>query len=903
MYEQYEEKMTRLAKALRKAKKITLIVIAAMIPLLIFCFGVGFRYRDLTCKSVYYGETPKPSSGFSAIGETTYEYRLADDDEAEWSEEVPRLPGRYEVRAHSVSILGFEKDSDSAEFEIMPKELELWLPKLETANDPERVVVTDENYSVEGFVYGDRLTSCTIEYPDRDKGGVLKTVRYRIGEITVVHEDGTDATDCYRLPKKRDGEIEDTRTIITVEAGSQTVKYDGDPFAFLHCDSWKITSGALKPGHTPEFHCDYTGFSGVGSLYAINRIDPDRSCITDEDGNNVIDQYRIIYTDGNLQMERRSITVASGSASKAYDGTMLTCDDFTVDGDGLAADDRIEVRCDGFQTYPGVSANTIGFVKIVNDRYGDVSNYYTIIKKPGTLTVTGNNKDDPDGGGKGGSGGKGGNGKGFSGEVDSANEDSFDLSKFGMDFGGGGYGGGMSANPPIVFSFYGQSDRDYYFKEFSYGYYDGHSWYKIEGEGAYQPWCEYLTGNALKDSGYSRDAVIIKDLKLKHLVYPYFMTADPSVNDTDNKYSCETYVSGNYSMFPYMGSDQEMEYREFVYTNYTNISEELRNELRRLGSSAGIYEYDATIDLVNNIARYIQGAAEYTLEFPDFPDDQDMVLYFLTVSKKGICQHYAAAAAMMYRAYGIPARFCVGLMQTGRPGQWVSVTTNRGHAWVEVYLDGTGWVPVEVTGAANGLGGSNGIGTIGGGDIIDWDPYDAYLYITYDTLSREYDGEWYPGDFTFKWHLLSGRLREGDTIQAPEITMSGNKLYRDVGEYLPAQYMNIPIKVYDASGKDVTALYGIGYSEPRVVITARKLDLMIYSDSDGNPNSVRWSITGGSLAEGHSLRVLTEETDLGQDIAVYIGEMGQRTIYIQILDANGRGVTENYQIDYRYATK
>ncbi|MBO4652998.1 MAG: transglutaminase domain-containing protein [Lachnospiraceae bacterium] len=899
MYEQYEKKMTHLAQVLRRTKKIALIVIALMIPILVFVFGVGFRYRDLSCESVYYGETPKPSSGFSAIAETTYEYRLADDKDSKWSEEVPRLPGRYEVRAHSVSILGFEKDSDSTEFEILPKELELWLPDYEAAKDPERVIISEENYSIGGLVYGDRVTGSTIEYPDRDKGGVLKTVRYCVGEVTIEHEDGTDATDCYKLPKKY-GEITDTRTIITVEAESQTLKYNGDPFEFLHCDKWKITAGELKPGHTAEFHCVYENFAGVGSLYAVNHIDPERSCITDEDGNDVTDQYRIIYNDGNLSVERRSIIVTSGSASKPYDGTMLTCDEYTVDGDGLANGDSIEVRCDGYLIYPGTAANTIAVVKIVNDKYGDVSNYYSVVRKTGTLTVTGN-KDDKDGKGKDGKGQQRGDGKGFTGEIDSAEEDGFDLSKNGFEFKSNGFGPGANMEPPIVFSFYGQSDRDYYFKEFSYGYYDGHSWYKIEGEEEFKPWSEYITGNNLKESGYSRDAVVIKDLKLKHLVYPYFMTMDPSVSDTDNKYTCETYVPGAYDWYVYSSSEREEQYREFVYANYTYISDDLRDALLALGAEGGISSYSDTYTLVGDIARYIQNAASYTMEFPDFPDDKDMVLYFLTESKQGICQHYAAAAAMMYRAYGIPSRFCVGLVQQGRPGQWTSVTANRGHAWVEVYLGGTGWVPVEVTGSDSGLGVGNGL--IQGGDIFNWDYNDLYLLISYDVLSREYDGTYPDYEFTFNWHQTYGQLREGDTIVGPSYTLSGYELYKNVGEYIFTQNSVIPIKVIDANGKDVTYLYSISVNDPRIIITSRMLNLMIYADSDGNPNSVRWSITSGTLADGHTLRVLTEEDEWDHGVAVEIGSMGQRTVYVQVLDENGRNVTDNYTIDYRYATR
>ena len=43
-------------------------------------------------------------------------------------------------------------------------------------------------------------------------------------------------------------------------------------------------------------------------------------------------------------------------------------------------------------------------------------------------------------------------------------------------------------------------------------------------------------------------------------------------------------------------------------------------------------------------------------------------------------------------------------------GEWTEITLKDAHAWVEVYLDGIGWVQVEVTGgAADGGNGSPAI--------------------------------------------------------------------------------------------------------------------------------------------------------------------------------------------------
>ena len=88
---------------------------------------------------------------------------------------------------------------------------------------------------------------------------------------------------------------------------------------------------------------------------------------------------------------------------------------------------------------------------------------------------------------------------------------------------------------------------------------------------------------------------------------------------------------------------------------------------------------------------------------------RDPVEDFLFVRQKGFCEHYAAAATLLYRAYGIPARYAVGYLV--EPGAFsrtpegmnkATVTDVEAHAWVEIYLENTGWTPVEVTPAADG---------------------------------------------------------------------------------------------------------------------------------------------------------------------------------------------------------
>ena len=73
--------------------------------------------------------------------------------------------------------------------------------------------------------------------------------------------------------------------------------------------------------------------------------------------------------------------------------------------------------------------------------------------------------------------------------------------------------------------------------------------------------------------------------------------------------------------------------------------------------------------------------------------------WFLFEGKRGHCEFFASALAMMLRAVGVPARVATGFA-LGDPNPitgFHEVRALDGHAWVEAYLDGEGWLMLEPT--------------------------------------------------------------------------------------------------------------------------------------------------------------------------------------------------------------
>jgi protein-glutamine gamma-glutamyltransferase len=89
----------------------------------------------------------------------------------------------------------------------------------------------------------------------------------------------------------------------------------------------------------------------------------------------------------------------------------------------------------------------------------------------------------------------------------------------------------------------------------------------------------------------------------------------------------------------------------------------------------------------------------YTLEPPLLEDDP--VDEFLFETRRGYCEHYAAAFVTLMRAAGIPARVVIGYQggEVNPVGNYLIVRQSDAHAWAEVWLPGQGWVRVDPTAA------------------------------------------------------------------------------------------------------------------------------------------------------------------------------------------------------------
>jgi transglutaminase-like putative cysteine protease len=169
-------------------------------------------------------------------------------------------------------------------------------------------------------------------------------------------------------------------------------------------------------------------------------------------------------------------------------------------------------------------------------------------------------------------------------------------------------------------------------------------------------------------------------------------------------------------------AEYEKMYRDYVHRVYTTLPEEgLINIKRDFAPNQVKTKTGSITEKIDYVKDYLHQNTQYSLTPGKLPEGEDFVEYFVYQNKVGYCAHYASAATLMLRSLGVPARYIEGYavgseaifrsagsqvttrytntsvnMNIGTQSE-VNVMDYNAHAWVEVYFDNCGWVPVEFT--------------------------------------------------------------------------------------------------------------------------------------------------------------------------------------------------------------
>ena len=107
--------------------------------------------------------------------------------------------------------------------------------------------------------------------------------------------------------------------------------------------------------------------------------------------------------------------------------------------------------------------------------------------------------------------------------------------------------------------------------------------------------------------------------------------------------------------------------------------------------------YDAVLAVQN----WLRTEFRYTLDLPATPREATLE-HFLFRRRAGHCEYFSTALAVLLRAEGIPARNVNGFLggTWNDFGNYLTVSHNEAHSWVEVYFPDYGWIPFDATASA-----------------------------------------------------------------------------------------------------------------------------------------------------------------------------------------------------------
>ncbi len=93
----------------------------------------------------------------------------------------------------------------------------------------------------------------------------------------------------------------------------------------------------------------------------------------------------------------------------------------------------------------------------------------------------------------------------------------------------------------------------------------------------------------------------------------------------------------------------------------------------------------------------------YTLKPRPVGESEDPTADFLFGDMTGYCVHFSHASVYLMRSLGIPARVAAGyaVEARNRRGSALLIRSSEAHAWPEIWLEGLGWHPLDVSPQTN----------------------------------------------------------------------------------------------------------------------------------------------------------------------------------------------------------
>lgn len=591
----------------------------------------------------------------------------------------------------------YEFEFDYGKLEITPIPL-----VIESASDEKEFDGTPltNNYYVhvnpEALLEGHTLQSVVVSGSQTAIGG---SEHNNTLDFKVVDKDDNDVTDLYTIDAERLGTLIVTKIKITVSLNYTRQTYDGTEhksieagYSISEVDKAKMLKTVLDDGTeiTDELQIDADSYIPASGTEIGNYNGKYNSWKVLRGGVDASSWYELEF-EGGLKITKRPVWVELESYTKPYDGKPLyggvktdasgkkICHNLlnghTLEYVSLTEAVLVAVGTKYYTVVTTSADKEENQSFIVKDKNGnDVSEYYVMLppERDGLLTVTA-----------------------------SETQQTYKILEFTSNVAGGRE---LLKQIDYANNVRGVTWNDANLLSFTYG---GKTYEKQELSAL-----ELRLAFARINGGQPRSGTVKLENAAFGVVHPYNLSLNEPISGIVNPYTFNyvnfDYFSGTKKSYTQEFAAIETAYRSFAYDNYLYVNDATRTALESVIKAKRFATHENGGSYAKNdidrVVAYLKNAITYNLNSPDLAKldaDENLTVTLLCGDGKleGVCRHYATAGVMLFRALGYPARYATGFAADVKTANVpVEVTTDQAHAWVEIYIDGFGWIPLDVTG-------------------------------------------------------------------------------------------------------------------------------------------------------------------------------------------------------------
>ena len=291
--------------------------------------------------------------------------------------------GTYDMELAAKDFTNTSKNFSKVTFRIVDGQLKIKKKAVKFTGESASKVYNGETQEITGIteaglLKGHDYSGLKYSAKGKDVGGYDGAFS---GDVVIKDAKGNDVTKNYEVTKTP-GKLTITaytdEVIVTITEHSGKAKYDGTEKT--------VTGYDVKNISNKLYTKDDFEFSGKAEVKGTDagKYDMELKAGDFKNTNSNFSKVKFVIEDGQLEIEKRTVKLTSGSDSKVYDGTPLTKDEVKESGDGFVKGEGASYDVTGTITNVGSTANEFTYELNKGTKAGN----YEITKEEGTLEIT-----------------------------------------------------------------------------------------------------------------------------------------------------------------------------------------------------------------------------------------------------------------------------------------------------------------------------------------------------------------------------------------------------------------------------------------------------------------------------------------------------------------------------------